>query len=70
LTHAPAVFSDGTVNADFSLRVDGRLERGASLIATDLLCTSGGHIPANAPHFSATPRTEPRACSDVAPREA
>jgi hypothetical protein len=42
LTHAPAVFSAGTVNADFSLRVDGRLERGASLIATDLLCTSGG----------------------------
>jgi hypothetical protein len=33
LTHAPAVFSAGTVNADFSLRVDGRLERGASLIA-------------------------------------
>ena len=42
MTHAPAVFSAGTVNADFSLRVDGRLERGASLIATDLLCTSGG----------------------------
>jgi sugar/nucleoside kinase (ribokinase family) len=42
LIHAPAIFSAGTVNADFSLRVDGRLERGASLIATDLLCTSGG----------------------------
>jgi hypothetical protein len=25
LIHAPAVFSAGTVNADFSLRVDGRL---------------------------------------------
>jgi hypothetical protein len=49
LTHAPAVFSAGTVNADFSLRVDGRLERGASLIATDLLCTSGGRDLHQAP---------------------
>jgi ribokinase len=42
LTSGPAVLSAGTVNADFVMGVDGRLERGASLIATDLLCTSGG----------------------------
>lgn len=42
MTHTPTVFSAGTVNADFSLRIDGRLERGRSLIATDVLCTSGG----------------------------
>jgi ribokinase len=38
----PAVFSVGTVNADFLLRVDEPLERGASLIARRLLRTSGG----------------------------
>jgi ribokinase len=37
-----AVFSVGTVNADFVLRVDEPLERGASLIARRLLRTSGG----------------------------
>ena len=38
----PAVLSAGTVNADFLLRVDAPLERGASLIASCLLRTSGG----------------------------
>jgi ribokinase len=38
----PAVFSAGTVNADFLLRIDGPLELGASLIAPRLLRTSGG----------------------------
>jgi ribokinase len=38
----PAVFSAGTVNADFVLRIDAPLERGASLIAQCLLRTSGG----------------------------
>lgn len=36
------VFSAGTVNADFSLRVNAPLERGASLIASSLLRSSGG----------------------------
>src|SRR4051794_20137092 len=38
----PAVFSVGTVNADFALSIDAPLERGASLIARRLLRTSGG----------------------------
>jgi ribokinase len=38
----PSVFSAGTVNADFVLRIDAPLERGASLIAQRLLRTSGG----------------------------
>jgi ribokinase len=38
----PAVFSVGTVNADFVLGIDEPLERGASLIARRLLRTSGG----------------------------
>jgi ribokinase len=39
---SPAVFTAGTVNADFGLRVDARVEPGASLIARCLLRTSGG----------------------------
>jgi ribokinase len=38
----PTVFSAGTVNADFVLRIDTPLESGASLIAQRLLRTSGG----------------------------
>ena len=38
----PAVFSAGTVNADFVLRIGTPLERNASLIAQRLLRTSGG----------------------------
>jgi ribokinase len=38
----PTVFSAGTVNADFVLRIETPLESGASLIARRLLRTSGG----------------------------
>jgi ribokinase len=38
----PAVLAAGTVNADFLMRVDAPLERGASLIARGLQRTSGG----------------------------
>jgi ribokinase len=38
----PEVFAAGTVNADFVLAVDRRLERGASLVAHRFLRASGG----------------------------
>jgi ribokinase len=38
----PAVFSAGTVNADFTFGIDAQLERGASLVARRLLRASGG----------------------------
>jgi ribokinase len=37
-----AVYSGGTVNADLLLQIDGRLEPGASLVARQVLRTSGG----------------------------
>ena len=44
----PAVLAAGTVNADFLMRVDAPLRRGASLIAQQLLRTSGD-APATPP---------------------
>jgi ribokinase len=37
-----AVYTAGTINADFLMRVEGRLDPGASVIAQRLLRTSGG----------------------------